>query len=113
MTQLLTYKQCIENGEFTPDSLLYQSKSSACDWDENDWILRLVNGLRLNNNRANFTAHDIFNAFQLEVTNRIECRKAYMMHCLPDILLKKSKLLVVLVVHIPLMIVQVTSLYPH
>ena len=93
LTQFLTYKQEIENDKLMTDNLLYQPRSSGCDWDENTWTLRLANGLKLNYNGTKFTANDTFSVLQCELSNRIECRKAFIMHGLPDILLKKSKLI--------------------
>ena len=42
MKKLSEYKQDIEKDELTPDMLLYQPKTSVCDWNENTWSRRLL-----------------------------------------------------------------------
>ena len=93
LTQLKRYKKEIEDDQFTTDNLFYQPKGSACDWDENTWTLRLANGLKLNHNGTKFTVNDAFSTFQCELSNRVSCKKVFILHGLPDILLKKSKLI--------------------
>ena len=92
MKKLSEYKQDIEKNELAPDMLLYQPKTSVCDWNENTWSRRLANSLKLTHGYENtrFTASSGFSDLQCELSKREACGDAFIVHGTPDILLKKD-----------------------
>jgi len=93
--ELLGYKRQIENDNIQPSSFIWQPKISVCDWDENIWTRRLANGLKRvdSYNSTTYTTTESFNALQCNLSKNVTCQKAFFLHGVPDVMLKKSKLI--------------------
>ena len=91
---LRIYKESLQKES---DDLVYEPEPLVFSWNEDDWTRRLYGCLKLTfpNLYIQLMSKQgtVFNAVQTSLTNGLACANAYIFHGVPDLLVKKKRVI--------------------